>query len=78
MCAKNTSLGHLNIDSIMNNFDASDDVVKAFDIFLISEQKLVNTFPINQLAISSYNVFRRDRNRFGGGYTLTKTLHVSF
>ena len=70
MHAKNTITGHLNINSIRSKFDTSDNIVKAFDIFLISEQKLGNTFPINQFAIGGYKVFRRDRNRFGGGLIL--------
>ena len=51
MYAKNTIIGHLNINSIRNKFDTLDNVVKAFDIFLISESKLDNTFPLNQFAI---------------------------
>ena len=47
-----------------------DETVKAFDIFLISELKLDNTFPINQFSIRGCKVFRRDRNRFGGGLIL--------
>ena len=70
MYAKNTIIGHLNINSIRNKFDTLDNIVKAFDIFLISESKLDNTFPINQFAIGGYKVFRRDRNRFGGGLIL--------
>ena len=70
MYAKNTIIGHLNINSIRNKFDTLDNVVKAFDIFLISESKLDNTFPINQFAVGGYKVFRRDRNRFGGGLIL--------
>ena len=46
MSAKITIIGHLNINSIRNPFDALDNIVKAFDIFLISELKLDNTFPI--------------------------------
>ena len=70
MYAKNSIIGHLNINSIRNKFGTLDNVVKAFDIFLISESKLDNTFPINQFDIGGYKVFRRDRNRFGGGLTL--------
>ena len=68
--AENTRICHLNIHSIRNKFDTLDEFVKAFDICLISESKLDNTFPINQLSIRGYKVFRRDRNRFGGGLML--------
>ena len=70
MYAKNTIIGHLNINSIRNKFDTLDNIVKAFDIFLISESKLDNTFPINQFAIEGHKVFRRDRNCLGGGFIL--------
>ena len=65
MYAKNTIIGDLNINSSRNKFDTLDNILKAFDIFLISESKLDNTFPMNQFAIGGYKVFRRDRNRFG-------------
>ena len=70
MYAKNTIINHLNINSIRNKFDTLDNIVKAFDIFLISELKFDNTFPISQFTIGGYKVFRRDRNRFGGGLIL--------
>ena len=68
--AKNTIICHLNINSVRNKFDTLDEIVKVFDIFLISESKLDNTFPISQFSIRGYKVFRRDRNRFGGGLIL--------
>ena len=67
---KTPLFGHLNINSIRNKFDTLDNIVKAFDIFLISESKLDNTFPIHQFAIGGYKIFRRDRNRYGGGLIL--------
>ena len=70
MYAKNTIIGLLNINSISNKFDTLDNIVKVFDIFLISESKLDNTCPINQFAIGDYKVFRRDSNHFGGGLIL--------
>ena len=70
MSAKITIIGHLNINSIRNPFDALDNIVKAFNIFLISELKLDNTFPIKQFAIGGYKVFRRDCNCFGGDLIL--------
>ena len=61
---------HLNINSIRNKFGTLDEIVKAFNIFLISQSKLDNTFPINQFSIRGYKIFKRDRNRFGGGVIL--------
>ena len=77
MYPKNTIIGHLNINSIRNKFDTLDNIEKAFDICLISESKLDNTFPINQFAIiSGYKVFRRDTNRCGGGLILYMNENV--
>ena len=70
MYAKNTIIGHLNINSVRNKFDTSDNIEKAFDICLISESKFDNTFPINQFAIGGYKVFIRDSNRCGVGLIL--------
>ena len=68
--AKNSMICHLNVNPIRSKFDTLDEFVKAFDIFLISESKLDNTFPINQFSIRGYKVFRCDHNRFGSGLIL--------
>ena len=57
---KNTIICHLNINSIRNKFDTLDEIVKTFD----------NTFRINKFSLRGHEVFRRDRNRFGGGLIL--------
>ena len=43
----NTMIGHLNINSVRNKFVLVENIIKAFDIFLISESKLDCTFPLN-------------------------------
>ena len=68
--AKSIFTGHLNINSIRNKFIFAESIVKAFDLFLISKSKLDSTFPMNQFHIFGFKVFRRDRNRFGGGLIL--------
>ena len=68
--AKSINVCHLNINSIRNKFILAENIVKAFDLFLISESKLDSTFPMNQFHIFGFKVFRRDRNRFGGGLIL--------
>ena len=65
--AESIIVGHLNINSIRNKFIFAESIVKAFDLFLISESKLDSSFPMNQFYIFGFKVFRRDRNRFGGG-----------
>ena len=46
------------------------EIIKDFDIFLISELKLDSTFPNAQFKIIGLIIFRYDRNRFGGGLLL--------
>ena len=46
-------------------------------MFFISESKLDSTFPMNQFHIFVFKVFRRDRNRFGGGLILYINENIS-
>ena len=46
------------------------DIISNFSIFLISESKLDSSFPNSQFKINGYKIFRRDRNRYGGGLLL--------
>ena len=41
-----------------------------FEISLISETKIDNSFPNSLLSINGYRMLRRDRNCFGGGLCL--------
>ena len=54
---KSITVGHLNINSIRNKFILAESIVKAFDLFLISESKLDSTFPTNQ-----FHIFGKDIN----------------
>ena len=57
-------MGHLNINSLRNKFESIKAIIsRNFDIFLVSETKLDESFSNNQ----SYRMFRQDRNCFGGG-----------
>ena len=44
--------------------------IKNFNIFLISESKLDDTFPDKQFHINGFKIFRCDRNRYVGGLIL--------
>ena len=68
--SKNTIIYHFNINSIRSKYDTLVEIVKAFDIFFISESKLINTFHINQFSVRGYNFLRRDHNRFRGSLIL--------
>ena len=67
---KNTIIGHFNNNSLRNKFVFAQDLIRDFDIFLISESKLDDTFPNNQFKIDHYKMFRLDRKRYGGGLVL--------
>ena len=46
------------------------DITSNLSLFLISESKLDSSFPNSQFKINGYKIFRRDRNRYGGGLLL--------
>ena len=65
---KNLFFGHLNVNSIRNKFVSIQELIKrTFDIFLISETKIDDSFPNAQFKIEGYKTFRKDRDAFGGG-----------
>ena len=65
---KNLFFGHLNVNSIRNKFVSIEELIKrTFDIFLISETKIDDSFPNAQFKIEGYKTFRKDRDAFGGG-----------
>ena len=69
--AKNLIIGHFNINSIRNKFlDFKELILSDTDIYLISETKLDDSFPDQQLHVNGYKMFRKDRNKFGGGLIL--------
>ena len=54
------------------------EIIKDFDIFLISESKLDSTsFPNAQFKITGFKIFSYDRNRFGGGLLLYVNYKIS-
>ena len=66
------TFGHLNINSLRNNFDQLTEMVKGFvDIFLIYESKLDDSFLEGQFIIDGYHApFRFDRHGNSGGLLL--------
>ena len=46
------------------------EIIKYFDIFLMSESKVDSNFPNAQFKRNIFKVFRYDRRRFGGGLVL--------
>ena len=60
-----------------NKFVLAENVIKTFDVFLISESKLDCTFPLNQFYTAGLKQFRRDQNQFGGGLMLYFNENIS-
>ena len=69
---KNCIIGHLNINSIRNKFEAVKCVLNdgLMDIFALSESKIDESFPNAQFIVNDFSLHRKDRNRFGGGILL--------
>ena len=65
-------IGHLNLNSIHNNFEMlSMSVVQYVYILMLLEIKLDSTFPSIQFLINGFSVpHRLDRNSKGGGILL--------
>ena len=64
----NVIIGTLNINSLSSKFDDLKVLISGmFDILIITETKLDDTYPISQFHIDGYSMpYRLDRNRNGG------------
>ena len=52
---------HLNLNSIRNKFVSNQELIKrTFDIFLISEANIDDSFPNAQFETEGYKSFRKD------------------
>ena len=72
-------MSHLNINSLGNKFESIKPIISPnFDIVLVSETKLDEPFQNNQFSISSYRMFRKDRNCFGGGLCIHVKENIAF
>ena len=74
--ASNTIIGRLNINSFRNKFVFVEDIIKPFEVFLVSESKLDHTFPSEQFRINGYKIFRIYCNRFGSGLILYINAYI--
>ena len=65
---KNIVIGHLNVNSLINKFEAVEELVQdKVDICFLSETKIDETCTNEQFLINGYKLFRRDRNCHGKG-----------
>ena len=62
---KNLLFGYLHINSFREFLEPL--IRNHFDIFLVSETKLDSSFQGSETTISSYRLFRKDRNQHVGG-----------
>ena len=64
--------GQINIKSIRNKFDLLMNIIKnEIDVFMISETKIDNSFPICQFTMTGYSIpFRLDRTSHRSGILL--------
>ena len=64
----NVVIGNLNINFLSSKFDDLKVVMTGmFDILVITETKLDNTFPVSQFHIDGFSIpYRLDTNRNGG------------
>ena len=62
--------GQININSIRTRFDLLMSIIKnEIDIFMISETKINNSFPISQFTMTGYSIpFRLDQTSHGVEY----------
>ena len=68
---KNVIIGHYNIKSIREKISGFKDLIlKETDICLLSETKIDDSFPNSQFFAEGYRMFRKDRNKNGGGLIL--------
>ena len=65
-------MGHLNINSVRNKFEALTYIIdNNIDLLLISETKLDDSYPTAQFRMKGFSVpYRYDRNGKGGGLLL--------
>ena len=69
---RNCIIGHLNINSIRNKFDAVECILieGLADIFAISETKIGYSFLLSQFSVTDFSIHRKNSNRHEGGIML--------
>lgn len=72
------SIAHININSLRNKINEVTELLfeHKLHILAISETHLDSSFEDTELEISGYNIYRNDRNRYGGGVAFYVQNHV--
>lgn len=77
MC--NLIVGHLNVNSLRNKFEAIDLTFKHnIDVLLLTETKVDESFTDAQFKLDNYAILRKDRNGHGGGILLYINENIPF
>ena len=65
---ENIVIGNLNVNSLRNNIEAVEELVQnKVDICFLSETKIDESFPNQQIMINGYKLFHKGRNCHSGG-----------
>ena len=59
--------GHLNVNSLRYKMPEIANVLNNLDILGLSETKIDESYPNAQFHVEGFNLYRKDRNCFGGG-----------
>lgn len=75
---KGLLMAHLNVCSLRNKLHEIGCLVQLHNIHIltISETHLDSSFENEDISIHGYNIFRKDRNRFGGGVAVYIQSHI--
>lgn len=71
---KDLTFAHINICSLRNIIHVFLQLNK-IDILAVSETHLNSYFQDSELIINGYSIYRKDRNKFGGGVTIYIHCH---
>ena len=71
-------MAHINICSIRNKLNEVENIILSnnFHILAMSETHLDSTFEDTSLMIEGFNIYRKDRNAYGGGICIYVQRHL--
>lgn len=66
---KGLRIGHININSLRNTTDEIAELISEHELHIlaISRTHLELSFEDTEVYIKGYNIYRKDRNKYGGG-----------
>ncbi len=75
---KGLKLAHINICSLRNKLVEISDVLVTNNIHVlaVTETHLDQTFTDDVLNINGYNIYRKDKNKYGGGVAIYIQSHI--